>query len=228
MFDTLLESNVATHAQVRSGLIALFLHIAVVLGAISATATSGTIFQPAARDTVRLDLTRPRPLEPRRSNPTRSPSGTPEIPSPRMVPDAPPRIPALEPLRLTGSPIDMRTLSGIGLGPDSRPSEAGPGPAPAVLTVTEVDVLPRLTGHLQPHYPEALRRTGVSGQVLLEYVVGSNGWVDSSSVRVLLSSHPEFTDAARAALRGVHFRPGRRSGQPVAVLVRQTIRFEIR
>jgi periplasmic protein TonB len=228
VFDTLLASNVATRPRVRSGLIALFLHIAVVLGAISATAMSGAIFQPAARDTIRLDLTRPRMLEPQRSSPAAPPSGAPEIPAPPPVIGAPPQIPALEPLRFSGSPMDVRAFAGMLQPPDSGRPAGSPGPASGVSTVTEVDVLPQLTSHLQPHYPEALRRAGVSGQVLLEYIIGSNGWVDSSSVRVLLTSHPEFTDAAREALRSVQFRPGRRSGQPVAVLVRQTIRFEIR
>lgn len=228
MFDTLLESNVATHPQVRSGLIALFLHIAVVLGAISATATSRTIFQPAARDTVRLDLTRPRLLEPRRSSTVAPPRGTPEIPAPPPVTGDPPPIPALDPLRFSGSPMDVRAFAGMLQSSDFDRAAGEPRPTSGVSSVTEVEVLPRLMDHLQPHYPEALRRDGVSGQVLLEYVVGSNGWVDSSSVRVLLSSHPEFTDAAREALHSVHFRPGRRWGQPVAVRVRQTIRFEIR
>jgi TonB family protein len=97
-----------------------------------------------------------------------------------------------------------------------------------VLAAAEVDVLPQLTGHLQPNYPEALRRTGVSGQVVLEYVIGSGGWVDSSSMRILLSTHPAFSTAAIEALHGLRFSPARRSGRAVAVLVRQTIRFEIR
>jgi protein TonB len=228
MFDTLLESNVATRPQVRSGLIALFLHIAVVLVAISATATSRAIFQPATRDTIRLDLTRPRLGEPPHSRPTGPPSGSPEIPAPPPVTGAPPQIPALEPLQFTGSPIDVKAFAGMLPGSDSGRLAPGQGSVPAVLTATEADVLPLLTSHLQPHYPEALRRTGVSGQVVLEYVVGTSGWVDASSVRVLLSTHPAFSAAALEAIRGVRFRPARRSGRPVAVLVRQTIRFEIR
>jgi periplasmic protein TonB len=227
MFDTLLASSIAPRPQVRFGLIALFFHIAIVLGAISATGTSRAILQPAARDTIRLDLTRPRILEPQRSGPTPPPSGTPKIPAPPPVTAAPPQIPALEPLRFAGSAMDVRAFAGVLPNPDSRRSAGGPESVPAVLPATKVDELPQLTGHLQPSYPEALRRAGVSGQVLLEYVVGSSGWVDSSSVRVLLSSHPEFTHAAREALRSVRFRPGRRSRQPVAVLVRQTIRFQI-
>jgi periplasmic protein TonB len=226
MFDTLLESNVPHRPQVRSSLIALFLHVAVVVGAISATAKSHAIFQPLPRDTIRLDLTRSRNLEPRPSGPT-TPSGeTPVIPAPPPpAATAPSQIPALD-LGFDESPFDAMAFAGLGPGSDSSSSAASRGPA--VWTPTDVDMLPQLASQLQPHYPEVLRRTGVSGEVLLEYVVGSTGRVDSSSVRILRSSHPGFSEAALEALRGAHFRPARRSGRPVAVLVQQTIRFEIR
>jgi periplasmic protein TonB len=228
MFNTLLASNLAPHPRLRSGLIALLLHIAIVLGAITATTTSRAAFQSAPRDTIRLDLARSPLLEPQRSMPTAPPNGTPVIPAPPLVPTVPHQTLTLEPPRFAGPPLDVMALSGIRPAPDSGRPADGLGPAPAVLTMTEVDVLPQPIGGLVPYYPEALRRTGVSGQVLLEYVIGSSGWVDSSSVQVLRSSHPAFSDAAREALRGMHFRPARRSGRPVMVLVRQAIRFEIR
>jgi len=228
MFDTLLASSIAPRPQAGFGLIALLLHVAIVLGAIGATETSRAIVRTAARDTIRLYLTRPRMLEPDRSSPSTPPMGAPAIPAPPPVQEGPPQIPAIQLSRSTGSSMDVGAFASMLGASDSARSARELGAAPAVLSVTEVDGLPRLTGQLRPRYPEALRRTGVSGQVMLEYVVESTGRVDSSSVRVLLSSNPEFTDAVREALRSVRFLPGLRSGQPVAVVVRQTIRFEIR
>jgi TonB family protein len=218
VFETLLASNLAVRPQVRPGLIALLVHMAIVLGAVGATASSRAIFQPVPRDTIRLDLTRLRMLEREPATAPAPPSATPEIPAPPPVTAAPPQVPALEPLRLGGSPLDLRAV--IGMRPDSGPDHpAGDSEsAPAVVSATDVDVLPQLAGPLQPRYPEALRRSGVSGEVLLEYVVGSGGRVDSFSVRILRSTHPAFSAAALEALSSVHFRPGRRLGRPVAVL----------
>jgi TonB family protein len=228
MFETLLASNVARRPQVRSGLAALFLHLAIVIGAISARATSPAAFKPAVRDTIRLDLSRARILEPRHSTHTPPSTGAPEIARPPVAPDVPPRIPALEPPRFTVAPMNLAALSKIPPAPGSDRSPGGPGPERAVLTATKVDVLPQLTGHLHPRYPEALRRTAVSGEVQLEYVIQNSGRVDSSSVQVLTSSHPAFSEAAREALWKARFTPARRAGRPVAMLVRQTIRFVTR
>jgi protein TonB len=100
--------------------------------------------------------------------------------------------------------------------------------ADGVLSLGEVDRLPELAGQIRPEYPEALRATGASGAVELEYVIAANGRIDSGMVRSLISSHPAFTRAAVAALLRARFRPGLRAGRPVAVRVRQRIRFEAR
>ncbi len=79
--------------------------------------------------------------------------------------------------------------------------------------------------HLDPEYPDVLRRAGVGGAVEVEYVVGRDGRVESRSLRVLATDHPQFTASVAGALRGARFKAARRGGQSVAVLVRQTIRF---
>jgi protein TonB len=224
MFDTLLASKVSHRPQVRSSLMALSLHVAGALAAMGATARSGAMFQPPVRDTIRLDLTRLRAPEHRRSDRTAPLGQSPLTPAPPLPPlAAPSGVPPLD-LRSAESPLDLRALTE--LAPDSGGTVGSP--AAVVGMPTDVDVLPLLTSPLQPHYPEVLRRTGVSGEVLLEYVVGSTGRVDSSSVRIVRSSHPGFSSAALQALAGARFRPALRSGRPAAVRVQQTIRFEIR
>jgi hypothetical protein len=44
-------------------------------------------------------------------------------------------------------------------------------------------------------------------------------------VRVLTTDHAQFTRSVLQALHGARFRPARRNGEAVAVLVRQTVRF---
>jgi protein TonB len=98
--------------------------------------------------------------------------------------------------------------------------------SPSWFRSSDVDELPQLLTDLHPEYPDLLRRAGVSGAVEVEYVVGINGRVDQNSLQVLATDHDRFTASVVRALRDARFKAARRAGQPVAVLVRQTIRFQ--
>ena len=104
-----------------------------------------------------------------------------------------------------GFGADRLLAHGVQLCRGGRASRVGPG-APSALS-------------------GGLERAGVSGVVQVEYVVGSDGRVDPQSVRVLASTHPAFLLAALEALRDARFKPARRGGRSIAVLVQQTIRF---
>jgi protein TonB len=224
MFDTLLASSRSPRSRARFALTALLLHVAIAWGVISAATASRAAFQRSARDTIALDLVRLPLFEQRGTPRTPPPGGSPEMSAPPTVADVPLRIPSLESLRFTRPTLDVAALSAASSVRDSgRP--AASEPSAAVLGVSEVDVMPELRGDFQPHYPESLRAAGVSGRVVLEYVIDSEGTVDTASVRVVLSTQPGFSVAAREALSTAHFSPARRAGRPVAVRVRQTIRF---
>src|SRR5690606_40192886 len=47
----------------------------------------------------------------------------------------------------------------------------------------------------QPRYPEMLRSAGIAGQVLAEFVVGTDGRVEINTFRVIESDHEQFTQA---------------------------------
>jgi outer membrane biosynthesis protein TonB len=51
--------------------------------------------------------------------------------------------------------------------------------------------------------------------------------VDTSSVRVLSSPHPQFEQSVRAALAEMRFHPAKRAGAKVRQLVEQHFRFTI-
>jgi TonB family protein len=76
-------------------------------------------------------------------------------------------------------------------------------------------------------YPPALAHARVSGRVVLQYIVGTDGRPRPSSLLVIESSHPEFTRAAGEAVRAMRFRPARRSGTNVAQYVQQPFEFKI-
>jgi hypothetical protein len=83
---------------------------------------------------------------------------------------------------------------------------------------------PRSAG---PIYPEALRVTNTEGAVLAEWVVDTLGNADAATFRVVSSTHQLFSDAVRAVLPQMFFRPAELQGQRVRQLVRQEFRFQL-
>lgn len=78
-----------------------------------------------------------------------------------------------------------------------------------------------------PIYPQSLLEGGVEGSVEAEFVVDTTGRVDLETVRVLNSSHGDFTSSVQTALAGAMFRPAWRNLRRVRQLVRQRFSFRI-
>lgn len=95
-----------------------------------------------------------------------------------------------------------------------------------VMNEDAVDVPPRPVRRVQPEYPARARSSAVSGFVTLSLRIGSDGAVQD--VRVL-EAQPAgvFDAAAMEAIKQWSFEPATYQGGPVAVRVRQTLRFEL-
>ena len=89
------------------------------------------------------------------------------------------------------------------------------------------DDAPVVLAGLIPTYPELLRQAGIQGRVVLEAIVDTTGHVEGGSIVVVSTAHPGLVAAARQALLGALFRPGRTRGQAVRVRVRIPIDFRI-
>jgi len=74
-----------------------------------------------------------------------------------------------------------------------------------------------------------LKAAGISGSVVLQFVIGTEGTVDRSAVRIVRSSSPALEQAAISGLTSPDCRyfPAESRGRPVAVLVQQSIRFAL-
>jgi TonB family protein len=221
MFRTLLSSNAAVFPPAPPTAVAAVLHLIIVFLAVRLTQSQPLTTLPAPRDTIRLQIGRPPAVE-------RVPGGVPTL----HLPPAASLLPTLPVV----PPIDHSFTSKQSGGIESIRSElvgkrAGMNqsrPEQSVFSDADVDQLPEIRGTLSPEYPEHLRRAGIGGQVMLEYVVLPTGRADSASIRVIASTEPAFTRSVIKAVLGAGFRPARRSGATVAVLVRQTIRFRNR
>jgi TonB family protein len=77
-------------------------------------------------------------------------------------------------------------------------------------------------------YPAGLERLGLTGRVMVQFVVDTLGRVEASSWDPLEATHPGFERAAFEALMNARFRPARLGGRLVRQLVRQSIRFDVR
>lgn len=225
MFDTLLASKMGPSPWVRPAAAAILLHLGIILGAVTGTATS-PMSAPAVRDTIRLEIGRPASSKRQSISRAAPPNPHSIFPAPApLIPDIPLVAPRLDtPRSDLNTPLDPVALSGTASANDSAPASALGGPSSA-FAVTEVDQLPELAHALNPQYPEALRQSGLSGTVQLEYLISTDGRVDSGTIRVVQSTHRAFAAAAIKAVRGARFKPAQRGGRPVAVLVQQTIRF---
>jgi TonB family protein len=106
------------------------------------------------------------------------------------------------------------------------------GPAPflmeKVYSALQVDqVVERYESSAVPVYPPELSARGVEGQVEATYVVDATGRVDTTTIQVLRSDDPRFTESVRTALGEARFRPAQRAGKTVRQLVQQRFRFKV-
>jgi len=87
------------------------------------------------------------------------------------------------------------------------------------------DVFPTLVRMPRPVYPDAMRRAGIEGRVVLRALVNTSGRVDSSSILVMRATRVEFVVPARQALQAALFRPGWFGGQRLDAWITIAIDF---
>ncbi len=97
----------------------------------------------------------------------------------------------------------------------------------AVFEEAAVDEVPQRISCPTLEYPRELHQAGITGSVLLRFVVDTMGRVEPSSVEVLSSTHKAFEEAATTMIRGCRFRPGRVRGWAVRTLVPMPINFRL-
>lgn len=79
--------------------------------------------------------------------------------------------------------------------------------------------------NVSPDYPPELRAGGVTGRVIAQFVVGTDGVPDASTFKVLQSDHGLFSAAVREALPRMRYTPAEVGGHTVKQLVQQPFDF---
>ena len=101
-------------------------------------------------------------------------------------------------------------------------------PGDNALSVIEVDsAVVRDPTSMAPEYPLHLQAQNIEGSAFVRFVVDTTGLVDTTTYRVVRTTHADFAVAVRRALGGMRFRPAIRGGIPVRQLAEQTFTFRI-
>jgi len=121
----------------------------------------------------------------------------------------------------TGSGTGLGSGTGPGVGPGSGGGTGG-GPYRPGSGIQP----PRLLHEVKADYTEDARRRGLSGEVVLEIVVRSDGSV--GDVKLLQGLGSGLDQRAIDAVRQWRFAPAQKQGAPVDVLVEVAVEFKVR
>lgn len=165
------------------------------------------------------------------------PANVPVITTPTTVPTS---LPAIDPKALETTSEIVARASDVAAGSASdkgsgsgRVTEESTGDVGvsrgdgSAWSEDQVDREVAALGGEGPKYPESLRASGVTGTVLMQFVVGPNGRVEMGTVKVLDSPNEQFTNAVKTALRRMRFRPAEVRGTKVRQLVEQSFTFKL-
>jgi protein TonB len=229
VFENLIESKPKKTQSGKQMLLSLFLHGVLGAGAIWATTGAAETVQAILADTTMFILEPPKETPPPPDQPPPDaivsanppPQGFQVVLPPDVIPT---EIPPVD----LNQRFDARDFTGRGVeGGIAAGIVGGTGPVDnaQVFLEAQLDDPPSVLSPGPSRYPEVLKAAGISGRVVLEFVVDTSGHVDASSIKIISTPHQGFNNAAREAVRATVFRPGKLRGQPVNVMVRQAVNF---
>ncbi len=226
MFSQLPESSRSRQRSVWQTGTSIGVHALIITGAVWATRSD--LVDAEARSVVPVIMIPidNRPVDADRSQPTETEPILEARPAPviPVVTEVPIEVPPIsthdhpfDPADYDGVGREGDVVTGVAIAPDSA------GARSVVITSAEADEAPSL---LQPGpkvVPPGME--GIGARVRLQFIIGVNGKVEPQSVEVLESSNQVFDDPARRMILQSIYRPARRQGETVRVLVQQGVSF---
>jgi TonB family protein len=83
-------------------------------------------------------------------------------------------------------------------------------------------------GTVMPRYPQALKESGMMGEVVARFAVDTVGHIDPCTFRILESTHKQFSKAVESVLADIRFTPALIRGQKVRQFVEHRFTFELK
>jgi protein TonB len=94
-----------------------------------------------------------------------------------------------------------------------------------VFDISKLDQAPQPKFQARPQFPFEMRRAGISGEVLVDFIVDTNGEVRNAYA--VHSTQREFEASAVQAVSKWKFRPGRKGGHAVFTHMQVPIQFTL-
>ena len=101
----------------------------------------------------------------------------------------------------------------------------GDGTSTVIVDLSELDQQPVAKFQVSPQYPYSLKQQGMTGDVLVSFVVDARG--DVRNVVAVRSSDSGFEANACKAVGLWKFKPGRKGGRAVAVRMEVPVEFKL-
>lgn len=153
-----------------------------------------------------------------------------EPPSQQMAPPSLLDLPSLVPVDaftqpLTPPPPPGMTSPNAVTIPVLNPNNKFHGSIPNAFTMDQLSQRPAARVQPQPAYPYEMSHAGISGDVVVEFIISEHG--DVIDARVIRSSHREFETPAMQAVLKWKFKAGRKDGKAVKVRASQLLEFNL-
>jgi peptidyl-prolyl cis-trans isomerase A (cyclophilin A) len=123
-------------------------------------------------------------------------------------------------------PLTPVFLNKVTIVPEGAPIPPAPGAAapPKQIAISAGVAVGLLQSHTTPIYPPDAKKAGVSGTVVLQALIGTDGLMKQLTV---VSGPPPLQQAALDAVRTWQYRPYRLNGQPVEVRTTVNVIFTL-
>lgn len=184
------------------------------------------------------------PRQPRNPPPVQKPTevaGTQELKTPPVVTGIPDPSVAAPPVKAedfggrgaiggtaagTPPPAPPATSTGTGTGGGGSGTS---GTYSAAMVDKRAELINRdaIARRLQQLYPPLLRDAGVAGKVTVQMVVGSDGRVDMSTVKIISTTHEAFADVTMQIMKDLRFSPAKMGSTSVRMLTVMPVSWKL-
>jgi len=234
MFNQLIESKPKKQKMAGGTVFSIVLHSVLIGGAVVATASAGIADDKTKQEKIQFVEMKKEPPPPKKEPPPPPKEVVMKAPPPKgfQVLRAPVEIPIKIPeIDLTKKVTDEADFSGKGVkGGIAKGVEGGTGIVDPNQTYFEFQVekpVSQIPGTGVPRYPDALRSSGVEGEVQAQFVVNEDGRAEVGTFKVLKATNDLFASAVRSALPNMRFYAAEVGGKKVKQLVQQSFQFKL-
>ncbi len=233
MFNQLIESKPKKQKMTGGTLFSLVFHGALISAAVFFTAKAGIADDKTKQEKIQFVEMKKEPPPKPKEPPPPPPKEVFKAPPPKgfQVLRAPVEIPIKIPdIDLSKKVTDEADFSGKGVKGGIAAGVVGGTAKPTNEPYFEFQVekpVSQIPGTGTPRYPDALRSSGVEGEVQAQFVVNEEGRAEAGSFKVLKATNELFASAVRAALPQMRFYAAEVGGKHVRQLVQQSFQFKL-